>query len=154
MDRSKNNPDPNDRHSPHRDAVGRRAARQSANLGQEGNDADAYAQEAQTESERELELTGYDAATTDAMIGDAGNGASPHGADLSGLEYDEENRDNLTSLEADPGDAGDIMPDQIQQGAAETDEETEDAEITARPRERYRPITPSMLPDDTNEYAP
>jgi hypothetical protein len=70
------------------------------------------------------ELTGNDATPAEARIGSAGNGASPHGADLTG---------GYRELEEEPG-AADILPDQVTRFDEAVVEE--DEHITARPRDR------------------
>ncbi len=73
------------------------------------------------EEARERGLTGFDAPISDAAVGDAGNGASPFGADLTGLEQTEDGTPER-SLEPDPDHTEDILPDQIQRGAADQEE--------------------------------
>ncbi|MFN7132380.1 MAG: hypothetical protein ACK4N5_09860 [Myxococcales bacterium] len=86
--------------------------------------------------ERTRELTGFDATMDEAEIGDAGNGAAPYGADLTG--------GMPRTLEDEPDHPDDIVPDQIarlERVAREDDER----EITAQPHEPM-PIEPSELP--------
>lgn len=83
--------------------------------------------------ERTPEITGHDATMDQAAVGDAGNGADPYGADLTGgFPRDVE----------DEAEYGDIVPDLIERapGAAEEEEE-----LTAQPHEAP-PFDPAELP--------
>lgn len=68
------------------------------------------------------ELTGFDADPSEATFGEAGNGASPFGADLAG---------GFVELEEEPSGA-DISPDQVEEPSEEGPEVDED-QLTARP---------------------
>jgi hypothetical protein len=96
-----------------REPMSEQAGQESITPGIGGNDAAAYLHHQKGKRDKEVPLTGFDAAPEDADVGDAGNGASPHGGDLSGLPRDEENQDHLTSLEEDSGQSRDIRPDQV-----------------------------------------
>ena len=73
--------------------------------------------------ERTPELTGTDADISEALVGSAGNGASPHGGDLAGAR----------ELE-DPPDAEDISPDRVGRFRESGEEQEDETEVTARPR--------------------
>lgn len=75
------------------------------------------------DDETTRELTGFDAPPSEARIGSAGNGASPHGADLTG---------GWKELEDEPH-PDDILPDQLGKFAGAPSEEEE--HLTARPKE-------------------
>lgn len=92
------------------------------------------------------EVTGDDAARQDAEFGSAGNGASPYGADLTGVESPAPEYEDEYHLEGDPGDPNDISPDKVERGFEAPGEE--DRDYTARPDDDLRPITPDMLPSD------
>lgn len=83
--------------------------------------------------ERTPEITGADAEMDEAAVGDAGNGADPYGADLTG--------GFPRDVEEEP-EYGDIVPDLIERapGAMEESEE-----ITVRPHEPP-PFEPAELP--------
>jgi hypothetical protein len=85
------------------------------------------------------EVTGRDASPDEAMMGSAGNGASPSGADLVGGVKDIE----------DSARGEDIAPDQIKRFAAAGEE---DAEITAQPAERPERVETDWL-DTTIELS-
>jgi hypothetical protein len=74
--------------------------------------------------EQTAELTGFDAAASEAEVGSAGNGAAPYGADLTGgrNDFDEEAHNR------------DIDTDQIKRMAGEPEED--DSEISARPSDK------------------
>ncbi|AKU92367.1 hypothetical protein [Vulgatibacter incomptus] len=91
-------------------------------------------------SDQTRELTGTDAHMDEAAIGDAGNGADPYGADLTG--------GFPTPIEDPPDSPSDIVPDQIEDWpglAAEKAAAEEAPEPTARPHEPL-PIEHSELP--------
>jgi hypothetical protein len=81
------------------------------------------------------EITGEDAGMDQADMGDAGNGADPYGADLTGGPPRE--------IEEEP-DEHDITPDRIERFPGAGPEADED-DVTARPDERP-PIDLSELP--------
>lgn len=99
-------------------------------------------------------LTGFDAPMDEAETGSEGNGASPWGADMSGLgllpgsePYEDDFR-----WEPDPSRPADIAADHVVDGDgrhqhldADQDDEDYDEEITARPRGPARPISPEFL---------
>jgi hypothetical protein len=73
------------------------------------------------------EVTGLDAAASEADIGSAGNGAAPFGADLTGGRAD---------FEDEPS-GRDIATDNVEKHEDAGDEEDEDErEISARPSEK------------------
>ncbi len=82
------------------------------------------------------EITGYDANMDEAAIGDAGNGADPYGADLSGGGFP-------TPIEDPPDQPDDIVPDEIERWPDQPADQ--DRELTARPSEPVQP-DPSELP--------
>lgn len=86
------------------------------------------------DEEETREVTGEDAGMDEAEIGDAGNGADPYGADLTG---------GFPHPIEDVPDEHDITPDRIERfpGAPVEPEE----EITAQPDEHV-PVDPSELP--------
>jgi hypothetical protein len=86
-------------------------------------------------AERTKAITGHDATMDEAMLGDAGNGADPFGADLTG--------GFPRDIEDEP-DYGDIVPDVIERAPGAYADEDED-EYTARPREQP-PLDLSELP--------
>lgn len=81
------------------------------------------------------ELTGWDATMDEADIGDAGNGADPFGADLTG--------GFPIGLEAEPDQPDDIVPDRVERWPGQPADE--DREITAQPSE-HLPVDFSELP--------
>ena len=89
------------------------------------------------------ELTGAEAKREDAETGSAGNGASPWGADRSGITGEPE-FESQYQLEDDPSAPRDIVPDKFEQGFSDPNEE--DREYTARPSDDVRPIGPDLLP--------
>ncbi len=91
------------------------------------------------------ELTGADAGRDEAESGSAGNGASRWGADRTGVRQEPE-FEGQYGLEGDPGAPEDIVPDKIERGFSDPDEE--DREYTARPDDDVRPIGPDLLPSD------
>lgn len=93
------------------------------------------------------ELTGSEASPSEAARGDAGNGASPWGADLTGVSTGPDDRLMREDVFEEAPSHLDILPDHLEAGAS--DEEDEDnREITARPKQEERPITPDLLPSD------
>ena len=66
---------------------------------------------------------------------------------VSGLPTDPGLLDSFLTrwLEADPGMPADIVPDQLESGAAVPEED--EREVTARPSQSFRPVTPDLLPD-------
>lgn len=88
------------------------------------------------QDETTRELTGYDAHMDEAAIGDAGNGADPYGADLSGGGMP-------TPIEGSPDHPQDIVPDEIERWPGQPADE--ERELTAQPQEPL-PIEPSELP--------
>lgn len=85
--------------------------------------------------EETRELTGFDANMDEADIGDAGNGADPWGADLTG--------GFPRSMEAEPDQPDDIVPDAIERWPGQPADE--DREITAQPNEPL-PVDISEIP--------
>jgi len=81
------------------------------------------------------ELTGWDATMDEAQIGDAGNGADPWDADMTGGPP--------ASLEADPSHPEDILPDREERWPGQPADQ--DVEVTAQPVER-QPVDASELP--------
>jgi hypothetical protein len=75
--------------------------------------------------ERTPEVTGEDASMDQAEIGDAGNGADPFGADLTGGPPE--------PLEADPADPSDILPDELKTLQHQGDRDR-DVPVEAEPR--------------------
>ncbi len=92
------------------------------------------------------ELTGTDASPDEAARGDAGSGASPWGADLSGVPTGPDDQQMRTDLFEDEAENRDIYPDHLEQGVAQ--DEGDEREITARPHHPARPITADMLASD------
>ena len=86
-------------------------------------------------AERTKAITGHDATMDEAMVGDAGNGADPYGADLTG--------GFPRDIEDEP-EYGDIVPDTIERAPGAYPEPDED-EYTARPSEPM-PVDYSELP--------
>lgn len=80
------------------------------------------------------ELTGHDATMDEAEMGDAGSGASPYGADLTG--------GFPQGVEDAPDQPSDIVPDQVQKWPGG---EGEEAEVTAQSRDEI-PFDPSDFP--------
>lgn len=97
-------------------------------------------------SDHTREVTGDDAARDEAETGSAGNGASPFGADYTGVTSPAPEYEGQYRLESDPGDPDDISPDKVERGFSDPDED--DRRYTARPDDDLRPITPDMLPSD------
>ncbi len=93
------------------------------------------------------ELTGAEAKRADAAAGSAGNGASPWGADRSGIRGEPEFEDEY-HLEGDPSSPRDIAPDKFEQGFSDPNEEDRERDYTARPRDDVRPIGADLLPSD------
>lgn len=86
--------------------------------------------------DRTRELTGADASIDEAEIGDAGNGADPYGADLSG---------GLQHIEDEPA-GEDIQPDEVRRFPRGSDEdERKERSITAQPNDPV-PEDPSEVP--------
>ena len=81
------------------------------------------------------ELTGFDAAMSEAEFGSAGNGADPYEGDLSG---------GIQPIE-DEASGEDIGPDEVRRFPLASDEEEEEREITAQPNDHY-PVDASELP--------
>ena len=73
------------------------------------------------------ELTGFDARVSDAETGDAGNGASPWGADFEMLDRQRVGAagidDDETTLEDDPGSPADLRLNQVVSNDGDTDDE-------------------------------
>jgi hypothetical protein len=82
----------------------------------------------------------------EAETGSAGDGASPWGADLMGCESPAPVFEEQYNLERDPSHPEDIAPDKIERGFSDPDEE--EREVSARPDQDIRPITPDMLQSD------
>jgi hypothetical protein len=74
------------------------------------------------------ELTGYDATMDEAEIGDAGNGADPWGADMTGGPR--------RAMEDEPDQPDDIVPDTVSRWPGQPADE--DRELTAQPAERQQ----------------
>jgi hypothetical protein len=91
------------------------------------------------------ELTGTDAPRDEAEQGSAGNGASPWGADRTGVRSEPGFEDEY-HLEGDPSSPADIIPDKLEAGFSDPDED--DRQYTARPDDDLRPIGPDLLPSD------
>ncbi len=73
----------------------------------------------------------------------------PKNLDYGGVvndPYPEEDLVGVAPLEEEPIPT-DILPDQIQRHANATDEDEDEREITARPREEHHPIPPTELPE-------
>lgn len=85
-------------------------------------------------AERTRAITGADATMDEAMLGDAGNGADPYGADLAG--------GFPRDIEEEP-EYQDIVPDTIERVPGAYSEEDEDS-YTARPLEPP-PFDPAEL---------
>ena len=81
------------------------------------------------------ELTGWDATMDEAEVGDAGNGADPWGADLTGGPP--------RSIEDPPDQPEDILPDRVQRWPGQPADQ--EVEVTAQPVER-EPVDASELP--------
>jgi hypothetical protein len=104
------------------------------------------------------ELTGDDATACEATPGDAGNGASPWGADLAGCPRTQEAAEGIETadaIEEDPGSPEDIEVDKLTRGASAPDLDDEEDDLTAKPMEenRIRPMTPDLLPSDDPDAA-
>lgn len=91
------------------------------------------------------ELTGNDAPLSAAQFGSAGNGASLHGADLTGYR-DEEEADER--YEEDPSHPRDISPDKVGALRGHRSLIGDGAELSARPGQYDRPISRDELPSD------
>lgn len=80
------------------------------------------------------ELTGFDATMDEAEAGDAGNGADPWGADMTGGPP--------RSIEEEPDRPDDIVPDRYERWPGQPADE--DRELTAQPVERQL-VDPSEI---------
>ncbi|MGQ0507612.1 MAG: hypothetical protein ACT4TC_20105 [Myxococcaceae bacterium] len=135
--------DPNQERDVTRQKGGRQGAIDSADQGIQGNDAAAYGTK-EHEGEETRELTGFDAPTRFAEAGDAGDGASPNGADFSSMLRRDDEDEEPPNLEASPDEPGDIGTDHLEDGVADPAED--DRELTVRPRTGPQAITPDELP--------
>jgi hypothetical protein len=79
-----------------------------------------------TEDEQTGALTGNDATMDEAEVGDAGNGADPYGADLTG---------GRSFIEDAPDEPADILPDEVRDLPEERRQRRAQEEITAQPDE-------------------
>jgi len=83
------------------------------------------------DQERTAPLTGSDASPSEAFVDlESGNGASPHGADLTG---------GVEPFEPPPH-PEDILPDSIERKNPPAEDEDE-VEVTAQPADKYEPAT-------------
>jgi hypothetical protein len=73
----------------------------------------------------------------------------PKNLDYAGVRqapYPEEDLVGVPPLEEEPF-PSDILPDQIQRQGKQSEDDEDEREITARPREEYHPIPPNELPE-------
>lgn len=92
------------------------------------------------------EVTGDDAARDEAESGSAGNGASQFGGDRTGVDSPAPDYEEQYNLEGDPSHPEDILPDKIEDGFSDPNDE--DRAYDARPDQDVRPITADELPSD------
>jgi hypothetical protein len=72
----------------------------------------------------------------------------PKNLDYGGVKNDPYPEEDIVGMiEEEEPIPSDILPDQIQRQGKQSEDDEEEREITARPREEFHPIPPNELPE-------